>query len=137
MTDTLRVIDSFFIAETGDTFKFSKETGRYSLEKNEDFYKIANDHNSEVQSSYYSKFEISSTYAESLIKEGFLEEVIENNNNKPFVNVFDEINALISKYSSELDNNNDENLPLCMKVEKETVLKNLIKVLNYLKDLKK
>lgn len=139
MTNTLRVIDSFFIADEGDMFQLDKETGNYSLEKSENFYKVADDAGSDIRSSYSTKFEISPEYAEELIKDGYLENEKENKtSNKPFVNVFDEIDGLIDKYSADLNEaQNDENLPLCLRVEKETVYNNLIKVLNYLKDLKK
>ena len=56
-----------------------------------------------------------------------------------FVNVFDEINGLIEKYEYDLANVDEElkNEPECVRLEKTTVLTNLLKVLNYLKDLKK
>lgn len=138
MAKTLHVVDPFFIAELGDIFEMN-ENGEYSLEKKEEFYKIADDKTSEVQSSCSSTFTISQEYAKTLIKEGYLEEE-ENKTAKPFVNIFDEINSLIDKYTCELHNlHGDEwdKLPRCIQVEKETVLNNLITVLNHLKDLKK
>lgn len=137
MTKTLRVIDSFFIAEVGDVFSLNEDGTKYSLVKSEEFYKVADDSSSEVQSSYTSTFEISTSYAKKLIEEGYLEEETEKNDGKPFVNVFDEINSLIQKYNSELQNLATEDMPQCLRVEKETVLSNLVKVLNYLKNLKK
>ena len=56
-----------------------------------------------------------------------------------FVNIFDQIDALIDSYTYEL-NTIDESMkdsPACMKVEKETVLRNMIKLLDHLKSLKK
>lgn len=137
MAKTLQVIDPFFIAELGDMFELN-ENGDYSLEKNEEFYKIADDKTSKVQSSCSSTFVISAEYAEKLIKDGYLEEMSENkSDNREFVNVFDEINDLISKYETELSQIANEDAPMCVKVEKQTVLNNLITVLNHLKDLKK
>ena len=137
MAKTLQVIDPFFIAELGDMFELN-ENGDYSLEKNEEFYKIADDKTSKVQSSCSSTFVISAEYAEKLIKDGYLEEMFENkSDNREFVNVFDEINDLISKYETELSQIANEDAPMCVKVEKQTVLNNLITVLNHLKDLKK
>lgn len=73
---------------------------------------------------------------ESLIKYEILEEVVEKND---FVNVFDEIDNLLNKYSEELSqiDTTMADAPECLKVEKRTVLANLSKVLNYLKSLKK
>lgn len=137
MAKTLQVIDPFFIAELGDMFELN-ENGDYSLEKKEEFYKIADDKTSDVQSSCSSTFVISAEYAEKLVKDGYLEEVNENtSNDKAFVNVFDEINNLISKYEYDLSKIANEDVPMCVKVEKQTVLNNLITVLNHLKDLKK
>ena len=108
------------------------------MEKNEEFYKIADDKTSKVQSSCSSTFVISAEYAEKLVKDGYLEEMSENkSDNREFVNVFDEINDLISKYETELSQIANEDAPMCVKVEKQTVLNNLITVLNHLKDLKK
>ena len=137
MAKTLQVIDPFFIAELGDMFELN-ENGGYSLEKNEEFYKIADDKTSKVQSSCSSTFVISAEYAEKLVKDGYLEEMSENkSDNREFVNVFDEINSLIEKYKYDLSKIADEDAPMCVKVEKQTVLNNLITVLNHLKDLKK
>lgn len=137
MTKTLQVVDPFFIAELGDMFELN-ENGDYSLEKNEEFYKIADDKTSKVQSSCSSTFVISAEYAEKLVKDGYLEEMSENkSDDREFVNVFDEINDLISKYETELSQIVNEDAPMCVKVEKQTVLNNLITVLNHLKDLKK
>lgn len=137
MSKKLHVIDPFFIAELDDMFELN-ENGDYSLEKKEEFYKIADDKSSKVQSSCSSTFIISPEYAQTLIKDGYLEEETEKED-KPFVNIFDEINTLIEKYSTDLKNIDADmqNVPQCVKLEKETVLNNLITVLNHLKDLKK
>ena len=99
MTKTLRVIDGFFIAEEGDTFNLTEDGSKYSLEKNEEFYKFGDDSKTEVQSSYSSKFQISISYAKQLVDEGYLEEVTDKSN-KQFVNVFSEIDTLIEKYTN-------------------------------------
>ena len=142
MAKILRVIEPFFIAEVGDKFEFDANKGVYVIEKNEEFYKIAGDTSSEINSSYSSTFEISKSYAQQLLDEGYLEEYVEKKdkkNDKMFVNVFDEINGLIEKYEYDLANVDEEfkNEPECVRLEKTTVLTNLLKVLNYLKDLKK
>ena len=138
MAKTLRVTDSFLFMEIGDTFEYNNDTQMYVFEHNEEFHKT-DDADSEVRSIYNSNFSISEDYAKELIKEGYLEEVVENPKSKNFVNVFDEIDKLYNKYTDEL-NNIDEDMstaPECLKVERITVLNNLVKVLNHLKSLKK
>lgn len=139
MARKLNVINPFFTAELGDTFELTEDGKFYQLEKNEEFYKVSDGISNEVRSSYTSNFRISIEYATNLIEEGYLAENKENHEDKPFVNVFDEIDGLIQKYTNELSGLNEEmkNAPMCMKVEKETVLKNIITVLNHLKNLKK
>lgn len=138
MAKVLQVIDPFFIAEMGDKFEFNEKTSMYSLIKNEEFYKIAGDSNSDVKSSFFSSFTISQEYAKELIDDGYLEEYVEKTKtDNTFRNVFDEIDNLIVKYDGQLANIEKEDNPQVVKLEKTTVLTNLIKVLKHLKDLKK
>lgn len=137
MKKILRVVEPFFTAELGDTFTFSDKTNLYESQTQEEFRK--SDEDDEVTSSYNSTFSISKAYAQELIKDGYLEEVDTKTEDKPFTNVFDEIKTLKEKYSSELSKL-DEDMklsPQCLKVERETVLSNLVKVLNHLESLKK
>ena len=71
-----------------------------------------------------------------MIKAGILENA---KTDKSFVNVFDEIDNMINTYSTELKNIDKDmaNSPECLKVEKTTVLQNLIKTLDHLKTLRK
>lgn len=91
----------------------------------------------DIKSSYHSQFDISASYADALIKDGYLEEAVDKKND--FVNVFDEIEKLYNAYADELDNLDEDfvNQPACLKVEKETVLSNMIKLLDHLHSLKK
>lgn len=137
MTKTLKVIKPFFVMENGDTFE-RIENGSYVSEVNNQF-DLANDmfaDGNDFHSSYNSRFEISEDYAKALVKLGHLEEVKDTNT---FKNVFDEIENLAKIYDAELDNldKDFENSPACLKVEKETVLKNMLKVLEHLHSLKK
>ena len=135
MAKILRVIDSFFVMEVGDTFVLSEDGKYYISCHNEEFRK--NDEDGDVNSSYTSEYRISTEYAEQLVKDGYLEEV--GSTRKDFVNVFDEIDNLINRYQTDLANI-DANLagePQCVKVEKTTVLTNLLSVLNHLKTLRK
>lgn len=138
MAKTLRVTDSFLFMEIGDTFEYNNDTQMYVFEHNEEFHKT-DDADSEVRSIYNSNFSISEDYAKELIKEGYLEEVVESSKSKNFVNVFDEIDKLYNKYTDELKNIDEDmsTAPECLKVERVTVLNNLVKVLNHLKSLKK
>ena len=137
MSKILRVIDPFFEMEIGDTFTLTEDGKIYSSEHNEEFRKAGD--NDEVNAIYNSVFNISVEYAKELIKEGYLEEVTENKKQNTFVNVFDEIDNLIKKYQLELNNIDTtmKDAPQCMKVEKTTVLTNILSVLNHLKTLRK
>ena len=137
MSKVLRVIDPFFSVEVGDTFVLSEDGKSYVAERNEEFH-TSDDSNKDLVSSFNSCFKISLKWAKQLIEDGFLEEATEYNDNK-FVNVFDEIDNLITKYTNELNNipTAMANEPECLKVEKTSVLKNMIKVLSHLKSLRK
>ena len=137
MSKILRVIDPFFEMEIGDTFTLTEDGKLYSSEHNEEFRKAGD--NDEVNAIYNSVFNISVEYAKELIKEGYLEEVVENKKQNTFVNVFDEIDNLIKKYQLELNNIDTtmKDAPQCMKVEKTTVLTPILSVLNHLKTLRK
>lgn len=128
------VVKPFFVMESGDTFE-KTENGTYMSEYSSEY--SANDEDGdEISSLYQSKYEISESYAKSLIEDGFLKEV---KNRDKFVNVFDEIDRLIDQYQKELDTLDEDciGIPACLKTEKKTVLENLKTVLNHLSDLKK
>lgn len=136
MAKTLRVINSFFVMEEGDTLEWNDDTNMYTADHSEEFHK-SDDSDSELRSTYQSNFAISEDYAKELILDGYLEEVTDGK--KVFMNVFDEINRLIEKYNDELKNINEDmaNMPECLKVERTTVLNNILSVLDHLKELKK
>ena len=136
MTKILKVIKPFFVMENGDTFEYNADTDQYESVYNEE-HNSSNEDNSTVVSSYNSVYRISKEYAKMLLDNGYVEEVDEK---KRFVNIFDEINNKLSEYNNELcalKSKADENIPQCLLVEKETVLRNMIKLLEYLKGLKK
>lgn len=136
MTKILKVIKPFFIMENGDTFEYNADTDQYESVYNEE-HNSSNEDNSTVVSSYNSVYRISKEYAKMLLDNGYVEEV---DDKKRFVNIFDEINNKLSEYNNELcvlKSKDDENTPQCLLVEKETVLRNMIKLLEYLKGLKK
>lgn len=136
MAKILRVIDPFFVMEIGDSFVWDEERNMYIAERSEEFHKT-DDSNSELRSTYNSNFCISADYAKELIADGYLEE--DGGNKKVFMNVFDEIDRLISKFTEEKNNLQKDmaNMPECLKVERATVLNNILSILEHLKDLKK
>ena len=136
MTKILKVIKPFFVMENGDTFEYNADTDQYESVYNEE-HNSSNEDNSTVVSSYNSVYRISKEYAKTLLDNGYVEEVDEK---KRFVNIFDEIDNKLNEYNNELytlKTKADENTPQCLLVEKETVLRNMIKLLEYLKGLKK
>lgn len=139
MTKTLRVIDPFFVMDLGDTFELSENGKMYVSKHKEEFYKMDSDNIDEIKSSYNSEFQISPEYAKTLIDDGYLEEVRETEKTTPFVNVFDEIDTLLDKYKKGLNSLEEDTigLPACVKVERESVLTNLVTLLEHLKSLKK
>lgn len=136
MTKILKVIKPFFVMENGDTFEYNADTDQYESVYNEE-HNSSNEDNSTVVSSYNSVYRISKEYAKMLLDNGYVEEVDEK---KRFVNIFDEIDNKLNEYNNELytiKTKADDNTPQCLLVEKETVLRNMIKLLEYLKGLKK
>ena len=129
----LKVVDQFYNLEVGDILTLSDDKNFYEYNVSEG----SSDKDSKF--TFNASFKINSDYAKELIKQGYLEEVVEKQSNPEFKNIFTEIDTLLSTYYSELDSLDVEfaNKPTCLKVEKNTVLNNLIKVLEYLKDLKK
>lgn len=139
MNKFLKVVKPFFVMEVGDTFELTKDGTGYESTFNMDRHE-ADDANSAVYSSYTSNYVISTDYAKLLIEDGYLEPVRpESKSNAPFVNVFDEISNMLETYKEDLANLDDDmaNEPACLKVEKETVLRNLIVALEHLNSLKK
>lgn len=137
MTKILKVIKPFFVMEVGDTFEYEADTKQYKSVYNEE-HNSSNEDNSSVVSSYNSVYTISEDYAKMLIDNGYLVE-FSSKNDKPFVNIFDAIEELTVKYKKELNDlfTTEDDIPQCLKVEKETVLRNMIKLLEHLSSLKK
>ena len=137
MAKVLRVIEPFFDMDVDDTFVLSDDAKFYVFEKNEEFHTNSSE-TEDLTSSLKSTFKISIKWAKQLVDDGYLEEVNEKANAK-FVNVFDEIEKLLNAYQEELKliPETMKESPECLKVERTTVLMNMIKVLSYLKTLRK
>ena len=139
MAKILRVIEPFLIMEIGDTFEYDDKSKMYVSQHKEEYYQNDESAVKEVKSVYNSDFRISADYAQDLIEEGFLEEATEVSDKTPFVNIFDEIDNLLKTYTAQLMTieNDMKDLPACVRVERETVLQNMITLLKHLKSLKK
>lgn len=139
MAKVLRVIEPFFTAEFGDLFEYSDEHKAYVSSRTEEFYKVGETSVDEIRSKYNAEFQISIDYAKELIEEGYLEEATEKETANKFVNIFDEIDRLKTQYEEGLKNIDQDmaELPACVKVERQTVLSNMITLLDHLKSLKK
>ena len=139
MSKILTVIEPFFTMEVGDTFELTADGNAYVSVCNIEHSEV-DENNQNISSSYNSSFTISKDCAKQLIKDGYLEEAFADEARKTtFVNVFDEITTLLKKYGTELDNLDKDYVdqPACLKIEKETVLRNIIQVLLHLNSLKK
>lgn len=139
MAKILRVIEPFLIMETGDTFEYDEKSGMYVSKHEEEYYKNDESSVKEIKSVYSSNFQISEEYAKCLIVDGYLEEATEISDKAPFVNIFDEIDTLLGQYSAQLASIDADmkDLPACVRVERQTVLQNMITLLKHLKSLKK
>ena len=133
MTKTLNVIKTFMHLVPGDTFELN-EDGSYTAKQHDEFTRT--DDSGDFKSSLTSEFTVSADYMKEMAEEGIVDM---DEPKKPFVNVFDEIDKMLNTYTKDLKNidSDMDNAPECLKVEKTTVLKNLIKTLNYLKNLRK
>ena len=138
MTKELKFVKPYYMMEPGDTMVLSNDGKSYVSTYSDEYHADSDDDN--VWSTYSSTFTVSTYQAEILLKNGIVEEVNEvKNQDSKFINVFDEIDSLIALYTKQLTNLDEDykDQPLCLKNEKLTVLDNLIKLLNYLKQLKK
>lgn len=131
MTDKLRTVKSFGLLEEGDILTRT-ENGKYSYTVSDE---LIDDNDDMVYIGINSTVELSEDYVKELVNRGYLVD----DNAKNFVNVFDEIDSLLAKYNKEIQELDEtmKNEPACLKVEKETVLRNMKKVLEHLKSLRK
>ncbi|WP_173431809.1 DUF7399 family protein [Sharpea azabuensis] len=142
MTKTLKVIDPFLRLDVGDLFERT-ESGDYMSTVHENFTNNTDD-GKEFTTRYSANFVISEDYAEQMVKDGYLAEEVseakseEDKKKQGFVNVFDEINNLLYKFNTELNEiKNSKDIHPAIAREGEVVYTNLITVLEHLKSLKK
>ena len=132
----LKVIEPFFNLEIGDKLTLTEDGKSYVFTDSDS--SVDKTESGDSKFSFSATFKIDSVYAQ-LVKNGYLEEVTYKKSETPFKNVFDEIDIMLERYNKELDNldRDFDDKPACLKVEKGTVLKNLIKALSHLRELKK
>lgn len=133
MEKYLKITEDFGVFSEGDIFE-RNENGDYVYE---DSFENGDLDDNKISMKQHTKIVLSKNLAKKFIQHSVLEEV--KNNNTSFVNVFDEINKLREIYVKDLANIDDDmkNAPMCLQVEKNTVLSNMIKVLDHLYSLKK
>lgn len=133
MIKILEVKEPIFMMDAGDRLSISEDGKEYSYSRIDKFNDIIKGGDGSVISNHNVK--VSADFANTLIEEGYLKEVDDNN----FVNVFTEIDNLMAKYNDQLENIDEDcaHDPACLKIEKETVLRNLVSVLDHLRSLKK
>lgn len=136
MAKTLKVIEPFCTMSVGDKLELSKDGNNYEYSRSDEFNKIGKDGET-YSSSFESTMRFSPAFVKELIRNGFLVE--ETTDKQEFVNIFTEIDNLLNHYTEELSsiNTNMKGCQECVKLEKTTVLNNLITLLTYLKGLKK
>lgn len=136
MSKTLQVIEPFFTLSVGDTLELSKDGKRYVNVRSNEFNKAGKD-GEDYSSSFESTITLSVAYAKELLEDGYVCEVA--NEERNFVNVFTEIDNLLEKYNNEIASLDKtmSGAQECVKLERFTVLRNLITLLTYLKGLKK
>ena len=109
----LKLVKPLYYMEAGSIFEF--KDGEYVCEiKNNVNDVITNDGKNTVE--FSQRMSISEESAKNLIEKGFLKEVVSEDDSN-FINVFDQIDKMLTMYKTEL--------------------KNLIKALTYLKNLKR
>lgn len=138
MEKILKVIEPFYLLKAGDTFELSEDGKSYVNTHNEQLDET-NASGDDISAKFTSTYSISTDYANMLIEEGYLAPLKPEVQDRRFVNVFDEINTMLETYNEELGSLDDDyaDEPACLKVEKETVLRNMIKALEHLNSLKK
>lgn len=136
MGKTLKVIDPFLRLDLGDVFEQNND-GDYVATVQEDFTNTS-DNGNVFTTKYHADFTISKDYAEQMVKDGYLEDTYsKNEDEKTFVNVFDEIDNLINQYEGKRKELKNSDIHPAVKRESEVVYANMLTVLDYLKSLKK
>ena len=136
MNKTLTVIKPYGWMEPGEIFEPSADGKTYVNTHTNEYSSTLKD--ADINSKMVTEYSISTDFAKDLISNGILDDG-EKKEDRNFVNVFDTMDDMLDTYQKDLDNIDTDmkDSPACLKIEKETVLRNLIKTLSYLRSLKK
>ena len=136
MNKTLTVIKPYGWMEPGEIFELSTDGKTYVNTHTNEYSSTLKD--ADINSKMVTEYSISTDFAKDLISNGILDDG-EKKEDRNFVNVFDTMDDMLDTYQKDLDNIDTDmkDSPACLKIEKETVLRNLIKTLSYLRSLKK
>lgn len=139
MIENLKAIKSFDQTKAGDIYQLSEDGKTYTCQVNYDNSYIDTRSGATMQSKNSYKHEISQAYAEKLIDLGYLAPVTEKTDSAEYKNVFSEMESLQNSYIEDLKNLDEKykDQPACVKLEAETVLANMIKLIDHLLSLKK
>lgn len=134
MNKVLTVARPYCWMEPGEKFELSSDGKMYTNVHTNEYTAACDD--ADMFSKAEISYSISKDFANSLVENGVL---TDSQPSSDFKNVFDEIDNMLEVYKEDLNNLDEDtkDKPACIKVEKETVLHNLIKALSYLKSLKK
>ena len=136
MNKTLTVIKPYGGMEPGEIFELSADGKTCVNTHTNEYSSTLKD--ADINSKMVTEYSISTDFAKDLISDGILDDG-EKKEGRNFVNVFDTMDDMLDTYQKDLDNIDTDmkDSPACLKIEKETVLRNLIKTLSYLRSLKK
>lgn len=136
MNKTLTVIKPYGWMEPGEIFELSADGKTYVNTHTNEYSSTLKD--ADINSKMVTEYSISTDFAKDLISDGILDDG-EKKEGRNFVNVFDTMDDMLDTYQKDLNNIDTDmkDSPACLKIEKETVLRNLIKTLSYLRSLKK
>lgn len=140
MKNVLKVVESFANLDAGDLLTLSKDGENYEFSSVDEYG--TDDEDGKFIGTFSRSVKLPAYQARVLIADGILQEMPDpksSENNSKFVNIFDEIDNLLNQYNTKLSEVDEvyKDQPECLKVEATTVLKNMIKLLVHLKNLKK
>lgn len=137
MDKNLKAIKSFDQTKAGDIYQLSEDGKTYTCQVNYDNSYIDTRTGNIMQSKNSYTHEISTEYAKKLVESGYLSAA--ENKQDEYKNVFHEMEHLRNTYIKNLENLDEDykDQPACVKIEAETVLTNMTKVLTYLLNLKR
>lgn len=135
MDKVLKVIKPFAQMQVGEVLEYDSEKNEYTNTQSQSYSKLDEDDTYTVKCT--SLLTLNTDYINKLIESGYLEPVKEDKGNE-HVNIFDKIDEYLKIYVNEIKNLKEDmkEAPACLTLEKQTVLENLIRLLDDLKSYK-